>query len=75
MADIDEAEIKRWLESTDDPASDIASRAYGLAKLSPVGGERPKWCRGEWHNLPTEYREFLVSIARLAIANAKHCQP
>lgn len=68
---VDEAEIKRWLEATDDPAKDIAARAYGLAKMYHIGGERPKWCRVEWHNLDGPYRDFLVSIARLALASAK----
>jgi hypothetical protein len=65
--DIELEEIERWLASTKDTAADIAARAYSAAKLSHVGGERPKFLRGEWHNLPKPYREFLVSIAQRAL--------
>jgi hypothetical protein len=65
---MDDEEIQRWLAATADPSADIASRAYSHARLSHVGGERPKWIRGQWHNLPSDYREFLVSIARLAMS-------
>jgi hypothetical protein len=71
---IEDEEIKRWLEATADPAADIAARAYSLSRLGHMGGELPKWNRTQWHNLPTEYREFLVSIARLAIVNAHFCR-
>lgn len=65
--DISLEEIDRWIDSISDHASDIASRAYTNAKMAHVTGERPKYLRGEWHNLPADYREFLVSIARLAM--------
>lgn len=59
-------EIKRWISSIPDDPSDIASRAYMDAKRSHLG-ERPKWCRVEWHNLDSRYRDFLVSIAARAM--------
>jgi hypothetical protein len=66
MAEIEPDEIQRWLDSMRDTPSDIASRVYMDAKRSHTG-ERPKWCRIEWHNLDGRYREFLVSIARAAM--------
>ena len=72
MGVISDDEIEKWLEATEEPAADIAARAYMDARRGHVGGERPKWCRAQWTELQREYREFLTSIARLAIANAKH---
>ncbi|CCB64429.1 protein of unknown function [Hyphomicrobium sp. MC1] len=62
-------EINRWLESIADEPSDIASRAYISARHKYIGvGEPPKWCRGQWHNLKAEYRDFLVSFVREGLA-------
>lgn len=70
-SDIELEEIERWLATVDDEPSEVASRAYSQAKLSHVGGERPNWCRIEWHNLNSKYREFLVSIARAGMEHGK----
>lgn len=66
--DIDLAEIKQWLDSVPDDASEIANRAYSASRAQWIGkGEKPKFNRTEWHHLPKDYREFLVSIARYAL--------
>lgn len=74
-ADISLEEIKRWLDSIADPAEDIACRAYTNARTAHITGEKPKWCRAMWHDLKPEYREFLTSIARLAIQAAPTLPP
>ena len=71
MPDIELEEIQRWLDSVSDPASDLAQRAHMNARRAHVGGELPKYLRGEWHNLPKDYREFLASIAQLALTHSK----
>jgi len=62
MSDISEAEIERWLASVDSDEADIASRVYIAARRAHVTGEKPKWCRLPWHDLPKDYRDFLTSF-------------
>lgn len=68
------AELERWLESADTPAADIASDVFILARNQHVGGEPPKYLRGNWHHLPTAYRAFLVSLVQAGIDHAKTAQ-
>lgn len=69
--DIELEEIKRWLDSIADAPADAAARAYMIARRSHRGGELPKWCRVQWSQLPTDYRDFLASIARMGMEYTK----
>lgn len=59
-------EINAWLSDTEGDAVEIARRVYVLAQRCHPG-ERPKWLRNEWPQMPKDYRDFLASIALAAI--------
>lgn len=69
--DIEQEAIQRWLDSIAEPEAEAAARAYMIARGSHMGGTRPEWCRAQWSQLPTDYREFLVAIARMGMEYAK----
>jgi hypothetical protein len=70
VTDIRLEELKRWLASIPTEPDDVASRVYINAKRGHVG-ERPKWCRVEWHNMDQRYREFLVGFVRAGMEHQK----
>lgn len=68
MTDPRLAEIDAWIERFGgDKAEQIAIQAYADARKAHRGGEFPKHLRPHWDQMPHDYREFLISIARLAL--------
>jgi hypothetical protein len=67
MADIELEEIDRWLASFPTETSELAGRAYALARGAHRGGELPKFMRNQWHDLPKDYRAFLTFITQFAL--------
>lgn len=53
-----------WLASLQ-TAADVAEEAYTSLRNS-WPGQRPKWLRQHWHQLPTDFRVLLINIAERA---------